>query len=40
MIFAQPTIGGGASALVCANLPEWCGKEIATMAELLEELAV
>lgn len=29
-----------ASALVRANLPEWCGKKIATMAELLEELAV
>lgn len=30
-----------ASALVRANLPEWCGgKEITTMAELLEELAV
>lgn len=29
-----------ASALVRANLPEWRGKKIATMAELLEELAV
>lgn len=29
-----------ASALVRANLPEWCGKKIATMAELLDGLAV
>lgn len=29
-----------ASALVRANLPEWCGKKIDTMAELLEGLAV
>ena len=29
-----------ASALVRANLPEWCEKEIATMEELLEGLAV
>lgn len=29
-----------ASALVRANLPEWCGKKIATMAELADGLAV
>ncbi len=29
-----------ASALVRANLPEWCGKKIATMAELLDGMAV
>lgn len=29
-----------ASALVRANLPEWCGKKIATMAELIDGLAV
>ncbi|MCI5498001.1 MAG: DNA cytosine methyltransferase [Clostridiales bacterium] len=29
-----------ATALVRANLPEWCGKAIATMAELEEEVAV
>lgn len=29
-----------ASALVRANLPEWCGKKIATMAEMLDGLAV
>ena len=29
-----------ASALVRANLPEWCGKKIATMAELMDGMAV
>ena len=41
MIFAQESITlPVASALVRANLPEWCEKEIATMEELLEGLAV